>query len=765
MTTIAAVRRGLLVGHLVVCLAFGAFAVTPARAQDAEAGPDLGLPEGVEIEYERLTARAEGVWDLEGPVTIRLDRSRLQADRMTLADNKIVAEGNVLIVWDQNRIFGARMTYDLETERGTIEDAMGQVMFQYMFWAARVEKIGDETVHLEDATVTTCTQPLPYWSFRVTSATIRVNKYARMWNVRLRARKAPVVYLPYLVWPVKPDRAAGLLLPELHSTLNRGDVLSQQLFVPLGRSADVTLLGRHYAEAGFGGGGEARLVPNENGYASLNGFFIKDEVAGGRNRYRANYEQTQKFRNAFRMVADIELVSDFDYFTHFETDLDLISSPQILARVEFARNGPWTSLNVRELRRKQLFADQSTLVQQTLPEIEWRGRSRRMGKTPFYLEFESSLASIQQRRSGLPATSSVPPIDADYLRADAFPTITMPVSPVPWLDIAPRVSYRWTRYTQRADPTTGATVDRSIGRDLSSAGVDIVGPKVFRVFGQAGGRQFKHAFEPRIRYAVGQKFDRSDEVISLDEVDRFSAAGNQVTYSLIQRLFARRSRADESAAAPSRESVVLPDGTSDGPSSLAEDVARVPLDVDTPPPPQEPVEIASFEIAQSRAFDEDLSTGPGASSSRGPILLSGRYNPGPLVSLNLRGTYNILFDDFSSVTGSGGIRGSLYRAQFSVSQTSDLAADESRTGASLNGGFSLLRHRLQIDLETVYQSDPGPQGVHFPETRWRVQYRTQCCTVLLERFTHDFAAQEDERRDIYVRFDLSGIGKLWDQRF
>ena len=61
------------------------------------------------------------------------------------------------------------------------------------------------------------------------------------------------------------------------------------------------------------------------------------------------------------MVADINLVSDFNYFTDFERELNLVSSPTILTRIEFSRNGSWTSLNVREERREQDTATQARL--------------------------------------------------------------------------------------------------------------------------------------------------------------------------------------------------------------------------------------------------------------------------------------------------------------------------------------------------------------------------------------------------------------------
>jgi LPS-assembly protein len=198
---------------------------------------------------------------------------------MTLSDQRYIeAEGNVLVVWGGNRIFGTRMTYDLDEERGVIENAIGNVEAEFLFWARQVEKIGENKIRLKSANVTTCTQPVPYWSFAVSSATITIDSYARMRNIRLRAGKMPIFYLPYMVWPVKKDRAAGLLLPEFQSNEERGFAYTQELFVPLGRSADVTLLGRYYTKAGFGWGGQLRFVPNRRGVASLGGFFIRDKV-------------------------------------------------------------------------------------------------------------------------------------------------------------------------------------------------------------------------------------------------------------------------------------------------------------------------------------------------------------------------------------------------------------------------------------------------------------------------------------------------------
>ncbi len=760
-------------------------AAAPVRAESRKA-----LPGGIELVADRIEENTqEGRVILEGSVTLTWQGARIQADRLTVTARRWVeAEGHVLLVWLDNRIAGTRLTYDLEEDRGTIENAIGQVQSEFVFWAKRAEKIGADKVHLESATVTTCTQPVPYWSFSVSSANIRVDRYAHMLNVRLKTGNFPVLYLPYLIWPVKQDRAFGLLLPEIRTTRLRGRVISQELFIPIGRSADLTLLGRFYTEAGFGAGGTLRVIPNAQGRAELTGFYIRDELAGSTGvpdcpldkpcgRYRATYRQTQNFRNGFRMVADINLVSDFSYFNDFERELNLVSSPTILARLEFSRNGRWTSLNVREMRREQLFSGGVALVQQTFPEIEWRGRSRRLGKTPLYLSFESSAASIQQRGRQQNA-----PIDADYLRGDFFPELSAPISPVPWLDITPRVSSRITHYTQQqrlfTDPDNRQqreVLDRGVTRTLFGAGLEIVGPKFFRIYDTPNSRfskRYKHTFEPNLSYGFLETFERLEDLLIFDEVDRFNGSGASMAYGIRSRLFAKRPRSTAPSRGAGATPIILP-GESPAPAEPGSDPDAA---AGTPKGPAEgePVEIATLELRQSRSFERDLSIadvdGDGMiqddeSTPYSPIQLFGRFNPSHALSLDVRSTYDILFDRVSDVAVSGMLRKQLARVRVSlVHREGLLAGTRDDTQVRLGTGLSLFRNKLQVNLEGSYDANPAEGQARIPDRRWRVTYATQCCTFLVEKLNRNFSALEP-RRDIYFRIDLRGVGKLLDTSF
>jgi len=752
----------------------------PCAAQsDAVASTESRLPPNIQVDVGgEYKIDPNGDHVLTGGVTILWRNSRIQADRISLSDGRYVeADGNVLIVWDDNRIFGNRMTYDLETERGVLERASGQVRGGFTFRAKTVEKIGDELIRLKSGTVSTCTQPTPYWSFSVTSATIRIDHYARMWNVLFKTYKVPIIYLPYVMWPVKRDRAAGLLMPEFNSTQERGRAITLPLFIPLGKSADLTLIGRHYSEAGFGGGGVLRFIPNLRGAASLDAFYIKDEaLEEPEGRYRATYNQTQSFKNGFRMVADLNFVSDFDYFTDFERDLDLVSSPTILARLEFSRNGPWTSINVRELSRDQLFSSGDSLLQQTLPEIEWRGRSKKLGRSPLYLTYESSLASIRQE--GVQAGRE---IDADYLRGDIFPTLSMPLSKLPWLELTPRVSYRMTHYTQRQTPN-GVILDKDLSRTLWGAGLEMIGPKIVRIFDRPkkeNAPKYKHLIEPRLAYGYFATFDRTGEIILYDEVDRFSGAGNQVNYGIVQRLFAQRPRSVPSMGPAADQTIMFPDGTTSQPSSgeLMQSFSQgfVLPEVDLSQD-REPVEIASFELRQGHSFDRYLSSADldrdGIDETRSrfsSVTMIGRYNPYPSTSIDVRGDYHVLYNKFSTINVSGGLRNQIARLRFSIVHRNGLRVRDvpgmklpepvdDETQLRLTTGLKFFRGRLLLDLDGSINFDPPEGQSAVPDRRWRVQYSTQCCTFLVEQVIRDFGSTT--RDDLYFRVDLTGIGQI-----
>ncbi len=545
-------------------------------------------------------------------VDIKFGDSRLQADfvRYTPSTQEAYAEGNVILDKGPSRLSAESLVYNLDTETGTFFQARGYADPNIYFEAKRVEKISDNELVLHDATFTACTQPIPYWSFRVGRGLLRLDNYAYLHNLTFKIGRVPVFYTPYLIWPIKSDRATGLLFPEFGFSRRGGTVISNAFYWPIRRNMDATVFLDYLSLAGWGHGLEYRYVPSPNGYGLFTGYYIHDEIEarGPRpnvpiDRWAINYAHHQDFDSGWRLVANANFISDFNYYLDYVRDLRQSSNSQAVSNLFLTRNWGFYSVNVRGERREQLVnvlvppainelirTQEETITRWIQPEIELRGRRQRLGNLPLFLTLEASADSFRKSDAG-----------AIYQRFDLFPTFSSQLSPVPWLDVSASAGFRDTYYTksQRSDlgcdnlPNTGdfgegdgitntetgnvngvftpandvgcdgqnipgqsgaqngrldgeKTVisDSGFNRELFTGGLTLIGPKLSRVFDRPGSTfspQYKHTIEPTIRYSYSSEVERVDQVIRFDEIDAIAGHTNFLSYALVTRLFAKRS--------------------------------------------------------------------------------------------------------------------------------------------------------------------------------------------------------------------------------
>ncbi len=531
-------------------------------------------------------------------VDIKFGDSRLQADfvRYTPSTQEAYAEGNVILDKGGSRLTAESLVYNLDTETGTFFQARGYADPNIYFEAKRVEKISDNELVLHDAIFTACTQPIPYWSFRVGRGLLRLDNYAYLHNLRFKVGRIPIFYTPYLIWPIKSDRAAGLLFPEFGFSRRGGTVISNAFYWPLRRNMDATYFLDYMSLAGWGHGLEYRYVPSPNGNGLFTGYYIHDEVAASEprpgvptDRWAINYAHHQDFDSGWRLVANANFISDFNYYLDFVRDLRQSSNPQAVSNLFLTRNWGFYSVNIRGERREQLVnvlvppavyndpifqTQEETITRWIQPEIELRGRRQRLGNLPLFLTLEASADSFRKSDA-----------NAIYQRFDFYPTFSSQLSPVPWLDVSASAGVRDTYYTQsqRSDlgcdnlPNTGdfgegdgiintetdrdgdglftaaddvgcdglnvpgqsgaqngrldgektLIVDEGFNRKLFTGGLTLIGPKISRIFNRPDS-----TFSPQYKHTIEPtlRYSYSSEVERVDHVIRFdeidAVAGN-----------------------------------------------------------------------------------------------------------------------------------------------------------------------------------------------------------------------------------------------
>jgi LPS-assembly protein len=246
-------------------------------------------------------------------VVVHAERLTLDRDTMT-----VQAEGDVIFDQGPQRISGQRLDFDLEQRTGTFWQATAFVHPDYYFSGDIIAKTGPNDFAVDNGVFTSCTgDETPDWSFAMSSAEVEVEGYARVKNARLRVKKLPVFYWPYMIWPAKTERTSGLLVPNVGYSQRRGEYLGLAWYQVLGPSYDNTLYVDGYTEGFYGVGDEFRYRPSETTRGNARVYYFHNEELGD-DALRFDWAHVDDdLPFGMRGVVDIEHYSDFEVFRDF----------------------------------------------------------------------------------------------------------------------------------------------------------------------------------------------------------------------------------------------------------------------------------------------------------------------------------------------------------------------------------------------------------------------------------------------------------------
>jgi len=144
------------------------FLAAPAGGQ-----PSLDLKKAqkgpIRIEADRLTYDQDAdTYRAEGNVVITFTGGFLKADSVTMnqTTNDAWAHGHALLSSDGDTLEGDIIELNLETKKGMARDGRMFFIKNHLYvTGSEIEKSGEATYRVKDATATTCDGPLPDWRF------------------------------------------------------------------------------------------------------------------------------------------------------------------------------------------------------------------------------------------------------------------------------------------------------------------------------------------------------------------------------------------------------------------------------------------------------------------------------------------------------------------------------------------------------------------------------------------------------------------------
>lgn len=675
---------------------------------------------------------------LSGKVELKYRDMVIRAERLVLlrAEQRVLAEGGVVLDQGPRRLSGQTLDYNLETRTGSLTAARAFVEPDLSFSGERIEKIGEQEFRIEHGVLTSCLgDPTPDWSFRMTSARVELEGYAHIFNTTMWAKKLPVFYLPYVLWPVKTDRASGLLVPNVGYSERRGEYVGLAYFQTLGRSYDTTFYYDWYGKGYYGGGNEFRYRPSEGTSGQTSVYMIND-VETGDWRWKAAWDHESKdLPWGMRGVVTYRDFSDFDFFRDFERGSNLSTVRQIPSRAFLSGSWGAQSLNVQVERIQTFFSEDSILEQERLPEIDYNLSKLKLGGMPLYLSVNANAGYLSSGFTDAEATG--------YGRFDLSPELTLPLRAFPWLNISLAAGGRATWYgdtlpQERFDgegswlgpycgdsPATAANngyCGAAETRIYPTASAEVVGPVFTRIFDLEKGRvgKYKHIIEPRWGYSYVGDIDHPEQYPLFDGRDRVNTF-NLGEFALVNRLLAK------------------PRDPKDG-------GAR---------------EILSFTLAQAFSFDDEQplqSSADGRETTReSAIFATLRYYPAELFTLQAQAQYNTLFGGLDSTSLSATL--ALDRVYAGLSwftsyraELADTYSDQMRVSL----GVKIIPNRLSLESQINYDI----LSTDLQQQRYMVNYTSQCWGVRIEY--REFNSIDRRDRDYRFALTFKNVGTFLD---
>lgn len=545
-------------GIFVLCALLSVFWMTvhPLEAFQTELG------EGpVTIEADRIAYDAdEDTFHASGNVLITFTGGSLKADDVILkrAANQALASGHVLVHSDQDTLEGEKVLFKIDSRTGTVESGKMFIAQNHFYvQGERIEKKSEATYRLENATVTTCDGETPDWSIAGSELDLTIDGYGVLRNGRFLVRDWPLLFTPYLIFPVKTTRQTGLLLPRFaHSRDKNGLDVEIPFYWAASDSVDATFFQRYLEKRGFKEGLEVRYFTSPETFGVFYGDFIYDhkrvrENVGtmsrdwddDRSRWSYYFNHETSFGDGFGLRTDIRRVSDHWYFRDFSSfnyyrDHYSPSGEERFRRVSFFGDESlaaldstvrltkdWSLYNLTALAR---YTDDFTSTDnrstlQKYPEAVLKGFRQPLFNSPLQLEFDAGYGHFYREEG-----------QRGHLW-EISPTLYLPYKLGSRVQMVSQAGVQWSAW-ERSDSAEGSG-DKRGDREIFTVGATL-STDFFRVYDVQGENveKIRHGIRPEITYTFIPETSQDLDPDFLDRVPAQNAVNYGVTNTLLARM-------------------------------------------------------------------------------------------------------------------------------------------------------------------------------------------------------------------------------------
>ncbi|MEL6869213.1 MAG: LPS assembly protein LptD [Pseudomonadota bacterium] len=553
-TPIIAISRHIAAAFCTTLLASGAAAQESASVAETRPGLcsnpqnlissqiESGITEGGDIRLEsgRGSIAVNGDAILTDGVSASRGNFRIDAQqgRFERASNSLSLDGGIEYSGGGARIRSDRAL--LSYLYGRVE--FSQAMFELGNGAARgsagllrINQSG--TLRLESADYTTCPPGQNDWVFTAREINLDTdNGVGEARGLKLRFKGVPILYAPYLSFPISAKRKTGFLIPDPGQSSINGFDISVPWYWNISPAYDATLTPRILTRRGIQLDTTFRyLTPRSSGEAQV--AHLPDDDLTGLDRTLLRWTNTTDFGGRWRAFADITDVSDSNYLEDLGGSLASASVTHLNRSLGVGYFGEHWRADARVTNFQTIdeIIGGEDLPYRILPGISVSGR---WADLPGGFSFELDSEATRFDRS----------VGVTGNRMHFAPRLSLPIEGN-GAYIKPSVAWSLTHYQLDENDTV---TDRSQSRSLPIVSID-AGLKFER---DTGHGRYRQTLEPRLYYVhvpfrdqdALPVFDTIQPITSIEQlyrenrfigIDRIGDT-DQVTLGLTSRLLRKQ---------------------------------------------------------------------------------------------------------------------------------------------------------------------------------------------------------------------------------
>ncbi len=215
-----------------------------------------------------------------------------------------------------------RAWVEAQESRGRFEGVNYQIAGSEGAGQAMIIELQSESqAELDDFDFTTCDPDDPDWQLKARQVRLNLDRgqgVAR--HARLEFKGVPILYSPWLSFPLSDERQSGFLYPQFGFSSDDGFDFSVPWYWNIAPNRDATFTGRWIQDRGAMLASEFRfLTPRQRGQLDLE--VLPSDRKADRSRYYGQFDYAASLAPRWRAQVDLRRASDDDYFVDLGSDL------------------------------------------------------------------------------------------------------------------------------------------------------------------------------------------------------------------------------------------------------------------------------------------------------------------------------------------------------------------------------------------------------------------------------------------------------------